>query len=111
MWSEFPRDEKSVTLEGQFMFGRSILVCPKLTRSNTRIGETPSEVECDTHMFEISCYLPKVDHSDEESQNTYPAKWYNWYSGLAETQSEFKRWLPDNEQGIFTRGGSIIPLM
>ena len=31
MWYEFPQDKELITLETQFMFGGSILVCPKLS--------------------------------------------------------------------------------
>ena len=42
MWYEFPQDMDLITLETQFMFGNSILVCPKLSPNDTFVEENGS---------------------------------------------------------------------
>ena len=42
MWYEFPQDMDLITLETQFMFGNSILVCPKLSPNDTYVEKDGS---------------------------------------------------------------------
>ena len=107
MWSEWPKEPTYLKNQSQFMFGRNILVCPKLTPKNETTSEFGSE------HFIVWCSLPETQHSDEDSIDTYPAKWYDWYTkhSRAGSHSEFVMKLPDEKQGIFVRGGSIIPIM
>jgi len=38
--------------------------------------------------------------------------WYFWYDGsLHQGEEHFSRMLPDNQQGIYARGGRIIPTL
>ena len=100
MWYEFRTDESLIELETQFMFGKSILVCPKLSSSDA-IRNTYS----DEALWKINCVLPKVDDADDT------LKWYFWYDKKAEQGSSFTRMLPDNQQGIWVRGGSVLPIL
>jgi len=92
------------------MFGRSILVCPKIIPpNNATVLDTLENKET---FFKIECYLPETDHSDEDSEDTFEAKWYWWYDGTARSGvKDLVEYLPDNQQGIWARGGSIIPML
>lgn len=93
MWAEWPKEPSFMYSESQFMFGRNILVCPKLTPLNETVDNFDMP-----HYLQIECTLPVTDHSDEASRDTFPAKWYNWYDKSARSGSEtpFKMWLPDS---------------
>lgn len=93
-------------LETQFMFGDDILVCPKLTEPAEEETFLGGHGSAETR-FLITCYLPRKDAG-------YEAFWYFWYDGVAEegsTNQFFTRELPDEHQGIWVRGGSIIPIL
>jgi len=93
MWYEFPEDVDQIDDDStQFMFGDSLLICPKLT--NSTIDE-----ETGDHIFPIDCVFPKE------------ALWYFWYAPIAFQGSSERQFLElnDLEQGIWVKGGSIIP--
>lgn len=88
MWYEFPKAENLFDLNTQFMFGEQILVCPKLIE--------PSEGGA---LWDVTCDMPL---------NT---NWYYWYNRVSQEGGQKSLQLPDYEQGIFVRGGSIIPIL
>lgn len=94
MWHEFPQDKNSLDLQTQFMFGDALLVAPKLNRP-TLVLDYEQE-----HAQKIDAYLPSSEN------------WYYWYSGaLHKGREQFSRVLPDDEQGIYVRGGKILPIL
>ena len=90
MWYEFPKDETMIGLDTQFMFGGSLLVCPKLVVPDN-----------DKKVWNVNCTFPEDKY------------WYNWYDKLPYTWDTGKRSidLPDEEQGIWVSGGSILPIL
>lgn len=94
MWYEFPKDEQTFGLDKQFMFGDKFLVAPKTS--------SPNEMHIAFHQaVQVPVYLP-------QSTN-----WYYFFSGqlIKGQPTEIKVPVADNEQGIFIREGSIIPLL
>jgi len=91
MWYEFREDESLIGLDKQFMFGESILVCPKE-------GKASSEKD---FTFLVDCVFPTA------------SKWYNWYTGEKVDYPAGVQTieLPQNEQGIWVKEGSMIPLL
>ena len=77
------------------MFGDNILVAPKLTK--------PEGVYKHMHMQEVTYALPENE------------TWYNYYSKAKESSTPQDEWvtaaLPDLEQAVFVRGGSILPIL
>lgn len=59
------------------MFGRSILICPKM------IPKNETEHLFGNENFISFCSLPETDHYDEESLEKFPALWYYWYDKTA----------------------------
>lgn len=94
MWYEFPQDLGTFSLDKQFMFGDKFLVAPKFTPPTQQhtIFHTP---------IDVSVYLP-------EGTN-----WYYFWSGQPVPGEPYAVTVPvaDNEQAIFIREGSIIPLL
>ena len=91
MWYEFPQDMDLITLETQFMFGNSILVCPKLSPNDTFVEENGSM------QWLVNCTLPKEYASDDVQSERHEASWYNWYSKVAEGGSSGKKVLPEDQ--------------
>lgn len=93
MWFEFPDLSDFYTVESQFMLGDSMLVAPKI--------ETPTDILEAQHMQEVTFTLPTG------------AKWYNYYSKKVETVTgeAVTRNLPDLEQAVFIKGGSVMPVL
>ena len=75
------------------MWGSDILVAPKV--------KTPNAALIDMEMTEVDYYLPESE------------LWYNYYSKNLDTATG--QWnsvlLPDLEQAIFVRGGSVLPVL
>jgi mannosyl-oligosaccharide alpha-1,3-glucosidase len=93
MWFEFPEESNQFSIDSQFMLGDSMLVAPKI--------DTPTaELEAQ-HMQEVTFTLPTG------------AKWYNNYSKKVETVTgeAVTRMLPDLEQAVFIKGGSVMPTL
>ena len=105
MWYEFPQDEDLITLETQFMFGNSILVCPKLSPNDTYAEEEGSM------QWMVNCTLPVKYAKGRFDGERHKASWYNWYSKLAQGGSSGQQILSDEQQGIWVKGGSIIPIL
>lgn len=94
MWYEFPKDTNTFSLDMQFMFGDKFLVAPKIT--------SPTEQHIDFHTPVItSVYLP------------VGVNWYYFWSGqpIAGQSDILQVPIADNEQGVWIREGSIIPLL
>ena len=93
MWNEFPHQDAMWDVSTQFMFGGSLLVAPKLTK--------PDDLLSSFHRQSVNYILP-----DDEL-------WYNYYT--KQQQSETGTWktttLPDLEQAVFVRGGSVLPIL
>ena len=62
MWFEYPKDPGMIGVDTQFMFGGSLLVCPKLV--------VP---ENDKKIWNVNCTFPEA------------SLWYNWYDKLPYT--------------------------
>jgi len=93
MWFEFPDLSEFYTTETQFMLGDSMLVAPKI--------DTPTDELEAQKMQEVTFTLPES------------AKWYNYYSKKVEqvTGQAVTRYLPDLEQAVFIKGGSVMPTL
>jgi len=93
VWFDFADEPQFYESESQFMFGSSMLVAPKLT--------TPTEPLDKMKMQEVTFTLPES------------AKWYNYYSKKVEqvTGQAVTRYLPDLEQAVFIKGGSVMPML
>lgn len=93
MWFEFPDDSSFFETETQFMFGSSMLVAPKITEATDFLDQLK--------MQEVTYTLPSG------------YTWYNYYSKQVEavTGSAVTRILPDLEQAVFIKGGSILPTL
>ena len=95
MWSEFPNESRFWDVASQFMFGSSILVAPKVTR--------PQGVYKHMHMQEVTYALPEGE------------SWFNYYSKASVESTPQGEWvtdaLPDLEQAVYVRGGTVLPIM
>ena len=93
MWNEFPDQTSMWEVDTQFMFGDSILVAPKII--------TPDELQSQFKLQPVNYILPDGDI------------WYNNYSKaqISETGEWKSVTLPDLDQAVFIRGGSIIPIL
>ena len=93
VWFEFSEQPKFYKVESQFMFGDAMLVAPKLA--------TPSKALEKMHLQEVTFTLPEG------------IKWYNYYNKKVETIAGIPvtRNLPDLEQAVFIKAGSIIPIL
>ena len=93
MWYEFVDDSSLYTMETQYMLGDSMLVAPKIT--------TPTAFLDSLQMQEVTFTLPES------------ANWYNYYSKKGETVTgeAITRNLPDLEQAVFIKGGSVLPML
>lgn len=94
MWYEFPHDSLTNILWKQFMFGDSMLVAPKF-------GEPTTENIVYHAPYTVSVYLPTG------------VNWYYFYSGqpIPGQFSFYHVPIPSNEQGVWVKEGSIIPLL
>ena len=92
MWFEFADDESFALTETQYMLGDSMLVAPKI--------KTPTPELESIQMQEVTYRLPAS------------AKWYNYYNKKeAKSGTEITVNLPDLEQAVFIKGGSVMPTL
>ena len=94
MWYEFPQDTNTFSLDMQFMFGEKFLVAPKIS--------PPTQEHIDFHTpVNTTVYLP------------IGVNWYYYWSGqpIAGQNETITVPVADNEQGVWIREGSIIPLL
>lgn len=93
MWLEFPDDDAFTQTDTQFMLGDSLLVAPKI--------KTPSDFLDSLGMQEVDYTLPK------------DSTWYNYYSKKTEagTSASVTRNVPDLEQVVYVKGGSVLPIL
>lgn len=92
MWFEFPDLANFFKTDSQFMLGDSMLVAPKI--------KTPTAILESQHMQEVTYSLPANN------------KWYNYYSKQeATSDATVTRNLPDLEQAVFIKGGSVMPTL
>lgn len=94
MWYEYPTDPNTFGLDQQFMFGDSFLVAPKTS--------APSAAHITYHApVSTTVYLPPANN------------WYYFNSGMMLAGSNTTMTIPiaDNEEGVFVREGTIIPLL
>lgn len=81
------------------MFGDDILVAPKLFKSPYEANYFRSPLG--TIYYKTPVYLPK------------DVLWYYWYDKSSYLQGEGSNTtvlIRDDEQGVFVRGGSILPI-
>ena len=93
VWFDFSEEPQFYNVETEFMFGSNILVAPKV-----KMPTSPLE---SVHKQEVTFTLP------------VGATWYNFYNKLAETVrgEAITRTLPDLEQAVFVKGGSVVPIL
>ena len=93
MFLEFPDDSTYLKTDTQFMLGDSLLVAPKI--------KTPEPFLDSLGMQEVEYSLPK------------DSTWYNYYSKKSEagTSNAVTRNVPDLEQVVYVKGGSILPIL
>jgi len=94
MWMEFPQNEMTFELNRQFMFGSQVLVSPKM-------GDQHPSMNLFGGVTKVEVYLPPTD------------EWYELYSKKIMPQSDLPQIIhvADEQQGVFIRGGSIIPTL
>jgi alpha-glucosidase (family GH31 glycosyl hydrolase) len=80
-------------IDSQFMWGDSFLVAPKIKK--------PDEVLIQMRMQSVDYYLPKSE------------KWYNYDTKLVDDKTGVMNnvLLYDQEQAVFVKGGSIVPIL
>lgn len=92
MWFEFPDLTEFFNTETQFMLGDSMLVAPKI--------KTPTDTLESLHRQEVTYTLPASN------------KWYNYYSKMEAKSGETMTVnMPDLEQAVFIKGGSVMPTL
>jgi alpha-D-xyloside xylohydrolase len=98
MYYEFPTDEHTFDLDKQFMFGKQLLVAPKLSQQYA-MDEGLGEFK-----YEVHIYLPPSE------------RWYNFNTKELVADPVYSRdtrtfMFGDSELGIFVREGSILPIL
>ena len=93
MFMDFPDDSAFLTTDTQFMLGDSMLVAPKI--------KTPATFLDSIGMQEVDYILPSG------------YTWYNYYSKKAEagTSVSVTRNVPDLEQVVYIKAGSVLPIL
>mmetsp|Transcript_8344 Transcript_8344/g.10143 ORF Transcript_8344/g.10143 Transcript_8344/m.10143 type:complete len:194 (+) Transcript_8344:2267-2848(+) len=95
MWMEFPDDADLQPIASQFMLGDSMLVAPKIN--------APDE-------FLDSLGMQVVDYMLPQGYT-----WYNYYSKKTEASASanglVSRNVPDLEQVVYIKGGSVLPIL
>lgn len=93
MWNEFPDTPDVYEINSQFMVGSGILFAPKVNK--------PSTILSSLQLQQINFYLPSSE------------VWYNYQTKIEEAVvGEWQsRTLSDLQQGLFVRGGTILPLL
>lgn len=83
LFFEFPLDKTTYSIDGQFLWGSSLLISPALTKGATS----------------VNAYFPA-------------GIWYDWYTGVSINSTGFMMTLdaPAKKINLHTRGGSILPL-
>ncbi|MCL2285201.1 MAG: glycoside hydrolase family 31 protein [Firmicutes bacterium] len=92
---DFPTDPKAVEIKDQYMFGRSIMVCPVTEPMYYSAGSKP--VECTEYTRTV--YLPEG------------TDWYDFWTGcLFEGGQTVRVGASIKQIPLLVRGGSIIPM-
>ena len=92
MWSEFPDDTTTYTVDTQFMFGRWFMVAPKITAPTAELESEQKQ--------SVTYTLPR---------NT---QWYNSNNlRVVGTGQPVTEELDDLDQAVFVLGGAIIPTL
>lgn len=91
---DFPEDAESYRISGEFMCGKSLLVCPVTEPMYYKRNSVPVH-----HTGKWPCYLPKGSN------------WYDFYTGEKyEGGKSLLRPAPLGEIPVFVKEGSIIPM-
>ena len=99
MYQEYPDDPRSWSLENQFMWGSSILVCPKIQQKFVMPNENISDLFINREsspMYEINPVIFDLS--------------YNWNTKEA-MKGSYQLFLLDEQIPIFIKHGSILTLM
>ena len=115
LFMDFKSDRNTWNNNRQYMFGRSILVCPvvsplytqeRIVRTDARSGWDKSDVKREPY--------PAVDWSATPTYSVYlPAgsKWYDYYTGsLLDGGQQLDAKAPLSHSPLYIRAGSILPL-
>ena len=82
LWFEYPGDQRTYTIEGEYLVGRDLLVAPVLTESATKRG----------------VYFPAGDN------------WVDWWTGRTyEGGRDYEIEAPLARLPLFARAGAVIP--
>ncbi|CDW82175.1 UNKNOWN [Stylonychia lemnae] len=96
IWYEFPKDKRSFGINTQFMYGEQLMIAPKL------IGEKKSDFSGPKtkSRYQVQTYLP------EDSE------WYYWFNRTQRitVESQLPKYIEEDEQGIYIKAGSILPI-
>ena len=114
MWVEFPDDPLTFDLSSQFMFGPSLLVAPKLTDA-TSLSSKQTLLKTKLYKQHFEENLPKTLLPLFPIDLYLPAEaiWYDYYTKKEEFEKGVLikgRMISDDKQGIFVKGGSILPI-
>jgi len=92
---DFPYDKTALEIKDQYMFGKSIMVCPVTTPMYYDVGSTP----LDCSEYKRSVYLPAG------------TKWYDFWTNEVYEGGTFVDAVADISRiPLFVREGSIIPI-
>mmetsp|Transcript_209 Transcript_209/g.133 ORF Transcript_209/g.133 Transcript_209/m.133 type:complete len:167 (+) Transcript_209:713-1213(+) len=113
MWQEFPHHPNSFNQESQFMFGDQLLIAPKLLVND---GEDIAGAIWTTINQVLN--IPMEDKNKVQVYFPEGHTWYYFYSKKPfstsnDVQNSFRRMdlvIPASEQGIFVKGGAILPI-
>lgn len=96
---DFPHDKDALNINDEFMFGKSILVCPVTEQLyTTKQGRRQFTVDYD-HVKSVDVYLPKG------------TSWYNyWTNERSDGGQHIQCAAPLDKIPLFIKAGSILPM-
>jgi alpha-D-xyloside xylohydrolase len=97
---DYPRDEKVLDINNEYMFGKSLLVCPVTDAMYTTRADSKADTVTDFSKIKSQkVYLPKG------------SEWFDFWSGekLGGGQ-DIQREAPIDIMPLFVKAGSILPL-
>lgn len=76
-------------------------MCPKVTKPPVNLIGTNRD------KFSVTCVFPR----GEEDNSSRQEMWYFWYDGFRQLSSRTTEIYGDELNGVYVRGGSIVPIL